>query len=1246
MRELRDAVPKMIVLAEGSVDIDRLRRSLPTVDEFLLTSSNEGALAACVGKLIGHTDSTACESRPAPGTLCIEDCRLDLAGCVFVDAAGREVTLTRAETNFLKELAASPCQVVSRDKLRRAVAGRDADPFDRSVDMLVARLRRKIEPDPKVPRFLVTVPGIGYKLVARPQCADVGQSGLKPNEPERRQVTALSCKLVGAMGFAVNLDPEDLVEITQNFQDAAAEAITGMGGTIATVAPDEILAFFGYPQAHEDDAERAVNAGLDAVTKIGQLVSPKGELLQARAAIATGLAFASPRQTLGQSSVIAQGICDLAAPNSVLATASTRRLLSAAFVCENPERYVLPGLSDPVSACRVTGSRAFADRFKAKHSNKVTRLVDRNQELQQLFELWDRAKRGEGQVGLICGEPGIGKSHLCEFFLEHIEDPHATLRYQCSPCHLHNAFYPLIRQLEHAVGFEQTDSPAAKLQKLEAALSQAVTVTQEDISLYAALLSVAPPALEPLPRLTPHRQKDLTIAALSRHLLGLANKGPLIVKLADTHWIDSSSLELVNRIIPLIKAAPVLFLITFRPEFIPQWLGEPHVTLLRLERMGREHSLAVISQVTDNKKLPRQVEEQIIEKADGVPLFIEELTKAVLESELVHNVGDWNIAADSHLAIPATLLDSLTARLDRLGPAKEIAQIAAVIGREFSLPLLTAVAPPSAASLQAALARLVAAELISVSGELPDVTYTFKHALVRDAAYATLSRRKRQRLHSRIVDALESAFPFTVETEPQLLAHHLAVAGFTDRAVEYLGKAGRRSIERSANADAIKYLTRALELLQSRPDIPQSKCARFSLEVMLAQAMTATYGYAATSLRETLLRAKALINDSTDLAQKFCVLYGIWASYYVAGETAKQRDAAVEFLAEAEHTNDAASLCIAHRLVGTTYLTMGEFAAGLRHLKQARTLHNEEHHPAYRHQWGQDIWAAALCYLSSVLWHLGYVDQAAEAATEAMKFAEKLSHPHTLIYTICHVRGLMDLFRRHDEGRQLYAGLVVSICNESGFSHWANFGRILDGWAAIRAGEVDRGIEVLREGIGGWQKAGARLWLPMFLVLEADTYARSGRDEAALQTIERALDLCEETGERWAVAEVLRTKAAILQSTGRATDQEIEAILLKSLEIARHQQALSWQLRTSCDLARLWQRQGRNKKALKFLQSVYDQFTEGFDTADLQDARTLLHNLRRSLTDGGRRRRVRRAKNDSTTAVRSKTRARPSHRSG
>ena len=394
--------------------------------------------------------------------------------------------------------------------------------------MLVARVRRKIEPDPKVPRFLLTVPGVGYKLMARTQPAEARQFGAEPTEPERRQITALCCKLVDAMGLAVNVDPEDLSQITRNFQDAAVAAITGMGGTIATVTPDEILAFFGYPEAHEDDAERAVNAGLDAVAKIGQLVSPKGEPLQARVAVATGLALASQRQAVGEPSVIAAGMCDLAAPNSVLVTASTRRLLSSAFVCENPEQHALAGVSEPVSTWRVTGKRAVASRFKGRRANKITRLIGRDQELQRLLALWDRAKRGEGQVALICGEAGIGKSHLCEFLLGRlVGEPHATLRYQCSPHHLNSPFYPVISQLEHAMGFEQADTPSLKFEKLEAALSQAVEPTQEDVLLYAALLSIATPEREPSLDLTPQRQKDLTIAALSRHLLSLADKQPL-----------------------------------------------------------------------------------------------------------------------------------------------------------------------------------------------------------------------------------------------------------------------------------------------------------------------------------------------------------------------------------------------------------------------------------------------------------------------------------------------------------------------------------------------------------------------------------------------------------------------------------------------------------------------------------------------------------------------------------------------
>ena len=1261
MLTLRDTVSKMIVIAERSDEIARLRHSLSGVDEFILKSADAGALATRVSEMIALANSAAGEHVSAPSIVYIGDCTLDLGGYVFVAPNGQVVALTRAESDLLKELVRNPCQVVSRDQLRFAVAGRGADPFDRSVDMLVTRVRRKIEPEPKVPRFLLAVPGVGYKLMARTQPAEARQFRAEPIDSERRQITALCCKLVGVMRLAADVDPEDLSQVTRSFQDAAMAAIAGMGGTIATVTPDEILAFFGYPEAHEDDAERAVTAGLDAVAKIGQLVSPNGEPLQARAAVATGLALASQRQAVGEPSVIAAEMCDQAAPNCVLVTASTRGFLSRAFVCQNPEQHALAGVSEPVSTWRVTGKRAVASRFKAKRSRKVTRLIGRDQELQRLLALWDRAKRGEGQVALICGEAGIGKSHLCEFLLGRlVGELHATLRYQCSPHHLNSAFYPVISHLEHAMGFEPADTPSLKYEKLKAVLAQAVEPTQEDILSYAALLSISTPEQEASMGLTPQRQKDLTVAALSRHFLSVADKQPLSVMLADAHWIDTSTLELVDRIIALIKSARVLLLITFRPEFMPQWLSEPHVTMLRLDRMSREQCHAIISEAIGDKALPWEVKEQIIDKADGIPLFVEELTKSEVESKLVQDKGDRDSATP--LAIPATLLDSLTARLDRLGPAKEIAQIGAVIGREFSHPLLTAAAPESANSLQASLAQLVASGVIFVSGEAPNATYTFKHALVRDAAYATLSRGKRQRLHTRITDALENGFPLTVETQPELLAHHLAEAGFTERAIDYLRRAGQRSIERSANAEAIGHLTRALELLQSLPDNPQRKRAAFPLEAMLSQAMIASYGYTAPSTRETLRRARALIDDSTDPLQRFAVLYGLWASHYTAGEPAKLWDTAVEFLAEAERTNDATALCVAHRLIGTTHVARGEFAAALRHLKLASMLYESgrdagyqqlgqnsralERHADY-HQFGQDIGASALCYLSWALWHLGYVDQASEAATEAMKLAEKLSHPHTLVYTICHARGFIDLFRRRCEDASSYAGLVISTCKENGFSHWLNCGVILDGWATACSGHSDRGLGVLHEGMVRWQRSGAQIWMPMFRILEAEIYLKAGRDEAALRAIEQALAEGENIGERWATAEALRVKARILLSAGdNKKFPEIEAILLNSVEIARRQQARCWELRTSCDLARFWERQGRNKKALKLLQSVYDQFTEGFDTTDLRDAQELLRNLRRNLTDGRGRRRVRRVNNNGTTAFRSEARARPSHRSG
>ena len=499
--------------------------------------------------------------------------------------------------------------------------------------------------------------------------------------------------------------------------------------------------------------------------------------------------------------------------------------------------------------------------------------------------------------------------------------------------------------------------------------------------------------------------------------------------------------------------------------------------------------------------------------------------------------------------------------------------------------------------------------MIFARGEPPDSIYTFKHALVQEAAYASLMHRKRLRLHGQIVDALNEHFPEIVEAHPELMGHHLAEAGLAERAIEYLQKAGERAIQRSANVEAIGPLKRALELFQSLLDRQERKHKELELVVLLSQAMIAGRGYAAAETEEVLLQAKALIDDDTDPEQKFSILYGIWACHYVGGEVVRQKDAAMEFVREAERHGDTAALCLSHRTLGTTYVTMGEFVAGRRHLERAWALYNPEEHARFRYQYGQDVGATALCYLCWALWHLGYVDQASKVAAEAMRQADEVAHPHTQVYTICHARGMLDIFRRRPEETPSYAGRVVSLCDEHGFPFWAAGGRILSGWAATFRGEADAGIELLRDGVAAWRNTGARLWLPIFLALEAEAHAKAGHSDTALQVIAEALLISEETGERWAIAEVLRIKAGLLLATGGPTE-EVEALLVNSLQIARHQQARSWELRTACDLARLWQHQGRVAEALQLVQTIYDQLTEGFDTADLRDAEALRAELK------------------------------------
>jgi predicted ATPase len=513
------------------------------------------------------------------------------------------------------------------------------------------------------------------------------------------------------------------------------------------------------------------------------------------------------------------------------------------------------------------------------------------------------------------------------------------------------------------------------------------------------------------------------------------------------------------------------------------------------------------------------------------------------------------------------------------------------------------------AELRSALDRLIAAGLLFQRGTPPHATYLFKHALVQDAAYGMLLRETRRQLHGQIVKALEDHFPGTVETQPELIAHHCAQAGLNRKAIEYLGLAGQRAIERSSNPEAIGHLKRALELLHSLPADLEYAQAALKLEVMVAQAMIASKGYSSPETMEVLLRAKKLITEVTETSQRFTILYGMWACYYVGGEVNKQHVAATEFLSEAETHDDTAALCLAHRALGTTYFTMGQFSAARKQLERARGLYDPDHHLRFRFQYGQDIGTTAMCYLSWALWHLGYVDQASQLASKAVNRAEEISHPHTLVYTLCHARGMMDVFRRQSDDTKSYAGVVTSLCSEHAFPFWAAGGQIFSGWAAINQGEVDAGVDKLVCGLAAWRTTGARLWLPIFLALEAEGHLKAGRDQAALHSIEQALATSDETGERWAIAEILRVKANLLLTTGRGKAEEVEEALIESLEIARQQQAKSWELRSATSLARLWRDQRKPQQARELLARVYGWFTEGFDARDLKEAKALLDAL-------------------------------------
>ena len=791
--------------------------------------------------------------------------------------------------------------------------------------------------------------------------------------------------LVGSTALSVRMDPEDLREIISAYQKCVAETVARFGGFVAKYMGDGVLVYFGYPQAHEDDAERAVRAGLELIQAVGRLKSSAP--LQTRVGIATGLVVvgdligsgaAQEQAVVGETPNLAARLQGIAEPNTVVIAESTRRLLGNLFDLEDLGAQDLKGIGGRVRAWAALRPASVESRFEALHAGGLTELVGREEELELLLRRWSKAKTGEGQVVLLSGEAGIGKSRLTAALMERLEgEPHTRLRYFCSPQHTDSALYPIIGQMERAAGLAHGDTAQVKLDKLDALFARTSTSSQ-DAALFAEMLSLPNDGRYPALELEPQQRRQKTLEALTAQVEALSRQNPLLMIFEDAHWTDPTSLEVFGRVVDRVHTLRVLLIVTFRPDFDPFWVGRPYVTFLAINRLAQRDIEAMIDRVVGNKFIPASVRHDIIERTDGIPLFVEEMTKAVLEAEGEGEARRTAAAVPSPaLAVPASLHGPLMARLDRLGPAKEVAQVGAAIGREFSHTLLAAVVRKPEAELHSALDRLIAAGLLFQHGAPPYATYLFKHALVQDAAYGTLLREPRRALHARIAEALESQFTDITESQPELLARHYTEAGLIEKAARLWGTAGQRSLARSALVEAVEQLTRALAQIDVLPATPELRREQIKLQVALITPLGWIKGPTAPETKAAAERARMLVEQAEvrgeppdDPLILFSVLYGFWNAVPFNGDVC--RGLAAHFLALAAKQQMTAPRLIGHRIMGHTLFHTGEFVEAKAHFDKGLALYNAaEHRPLATRFW-VDSRIVLLSWRSPAAWVLGY----------------------------------------------------------------------------------------------------------------------------------------------------------------------------------------------------------------------------------------------------------------------------------
>jgi class 3 adenylate cyclase/tetratricopeptide (TPR) repeat protein/ABC-type lipoprotein export system ATPase subunit len=1043
------------------------------------------------------------------------------------------------------------------------------------------------------------------------------------DQAERRQLTVLFCDLVDSTALSRRVDPEDLQEIIRHFLDACSQAIGRFNGYIAKYMGDGMLVYFGYPRAHENDEERAVHAGLailDTVTKLQQ-DNPHPEFsMAARIGIATGHVVvgelmgqdtAKERSVFGETPNLAARLQALAQPNQLVIDPVTKRLVGNAFEFADLGALSLKGFDTPVHAWQVLSIKLSASRFESYRSSHLTNFVGREQEISLLLGRWREAVGGEGQVVLLCGEAGIGKSRLTHSLCDRlVEERYQTIQFQCSPYHTNTALYPVINFLRQAADLADQDIAQEQLNKLGVMAREGGIENQDTVSLLAELLSIRGDHRYPPLAVSSEKRKHMTLEALVHYLQGLAGHSPVLFIVEDAHWLDPTTQDLLTRIIDCIRQMRVLLLITFRPDFKPAWADYSHVTFLTLSRLPRRQSAELVAAMTGGKALPPEVQQAILAKADGVPLYIETLTENVLESRLLTEGNDaFTLKATlKELPIPDSLHALLMERVDRLGPAKDIVQTGAAIGREFTYELVQATVEMPDSQLRQALDLFVASGLVFQEGEIPTATYHFKHALVQDAAYSTLPKKPRRLLHARIAQALERQFAERVKMEPELLAYHYEQAGLAGPAVDYWHRAARRDAERSANIEALNHFHKALDLLKDLPQGPERDALELELLIARGVPLLAIKGYASDDMGENYRRARDLSQEHSGSLHQFRAIRGLWVFHLVRGQLTNARGLAENLLALATRAQRSDLLVEAHRDLGTTYFYLGRFEEARTHLLAAKSLDDPNQHRSQALRYGQEPGITARTYLARTLWILGEVEPVDTLALEAIGMARKLEHPYTLVFTLVFLSWLYSTMRDAKRTLEL-ADEAIAGSTKYSFELGVAWATSSQGWALAQNGR-EEGLGTLLHGLAATRATGARIHDTCTLALLAELYLRKQRIGEGLGAIEEAQTLVVPGGELFWQAELLRLKGELLLGQSDQSVHAAEQCLCDALKIAQDQRATMLELRAATSLARFWKTRSKVDEARRILNAVCAKFHEGADSLDLSEAKTVLDQLR------------------------------------